>query len=129
MRMPFFLFLWAVIALIARFSLSDSFADSFTVQLNLYSGGISFLIFFLLSAFTKFKGLGLGDVILVTVLAFFIGLPWILAIILFSALACIFYILVWKKNRLIAAPLGAFLALNTLFCLFFREVYNFLIAF
>lgn len=107
------LLFWALVALFLDYHLNGW--DG--VQLKLISASLIFLIFFLLSLFSKFKGLGLGDVILVGILALFIGIPWILGIIQLAALGSIIHILLYKKDRKAAAPLGAYLCLSFLFCI------------
>ena len=105
----FFLFLWALIYNLVKhnFNLKE-------MQNELLTFTLIFLLFLFLFFLAKKRGLGFGDVLLVSVLALFLGLPWIFFVIQLGALLSILYIYFKKKNYRSPAPLGAFLIISIL---------------
>ncbi len=105
-----FLFAWALASLLTR---SDSLS-LVEIQTNLIAFAGTFLCFLLLFLLGRLRALGFGDVILASVIALFMGLPWSLLVLQFAALGSIIYIILLKKNLRAPAPIGAAMAFSVL---------------
>lgn len=107
-----FLFLWAAI-----YSWGSNEGTWDNAQNHFFASIASMFVFFVLSAISRFRGLGLGDCLMAGSIALFIGFPSVLIVFQVAALGSILWILVIQKDRKAPAPLGAAMALSTL-CVF-----------
>lgn len=93
-----------------------------SVLLSLVSSLVCLIVLFLLSVLTK-GGLGMGDVKLITALAFCIGIQTTLATLFFSMLftlfTAIFLLLFKKKSAKDAIPFGPFILFGYIIGVFF----------
>ncbi|MCB1172836.1 MAG: prepilin peptidase [Leptospiraceae bacterium] len=94
----------------------ESGSDWHRLQWHLWAGPGLAALFYLLHVFYK-KGLGFGDVILVGVLGFALGLPWALFMIQIGGAFAILYIYLVARDHRAPAPLGTGLAIGWLVCL------------
>ncbi len=115
----FCLFLLAILSLFAWHGFSLA-----AMQHKLLAFSGAFLVFGLLCILGRFQSLGFGDVLLASVIALFIGLPWSLIVFQAAALASIIYILIIKKDRRAPAPLGAAMAIAFFFILFLSMIFD-----
>ncbi len=105
-----FLFLWGIAFLISRYGLQLE-----NVQNHLLAFTGTLVIFGLLFLASRLgRGLGLGDVILSSVVALFLGIPWALVTFQIGAATSILYIILIQKNLRSPAPLGSCIALSVL---------------
>ena len=105
-----FLFLWAAI-----YSWESNARSWDNVQNHFFASIASMSVFFVLSAISRFRGLGLGDSLLAGSIALFMGVPSIIIVFQAAALGSILWILVIQKDRRAPAPMGAAMALATFF--------------
>ena len=115
------LFLWALIYLGSKYQWDINAMQN---QLIAFTGAL--LCFALLSLLTRFRGLGLGDVLLASAIALFMGLPNCLYVFIMGALLSIFYIVLYKKDLRIPAPLGAGMAFALLLLFPIELLWSFL---
>ena len=102
-----FLFLYSLAYLFVKYGL-----DIAAMQLHLLAFAGSLFVFALLFFLGSMRSLGLGDVILASVIALFLGLPWALVVFQIGAGFSIVYIVIIKKKMDSPAPLGAAMALG-----------------
>ena len=111
------LFGWAI----AYVCVSKDF-DIGAMQGHLIAFSGALLCFGLLALSTRFRGLGLGDVLLASVIALFSAIPMCLLVFALAALMSILYITMYHKDLRAPAPLGAAMALALLFILPFEMI-------
>lgn len=114
-----FLALFAVCATLERTGFAWLLVQPYVITAGV-AGGL-FLLLFLLS---RMRGLGFGDVTLVTILGLFFGFPWMLAVVNLGAALAIVYILLIQRNLRAPAPLGACLALAACVTLLAMGIYG-----
>ncbi|MBI3396208.1 MAG: prepilin peptidase [Spirochaetia bacterium] len=81
------------------------------------------VLFLLLFAVVRGRGLGFGDVILAPILAFHAGFPWVLILFQAAALGSIVYVALIKRDRTTPIPFGAFMAGSWMLAVFARSVW------
>lgn len=83
---------------------------------------VPLIVLLILSAITR-DGLGMGDIKILSVLGYMMGLESVLYTLFYGMLFCGFYIMIlkkWKRTRILKTPLGPFIFIGFLFSIFHR---------
>jgi len=113
----------AILYLLASGALLSSSLDrDLILNFHVYPALGTAILFALLYLIGRGRKMGIGDVILAPAPALLLGIPALFLLIQIAASLSIVYILLVKKERRAAAPLGAFLAIATIVLLLFDAI-------